>query len=392
MISNYDKQLLTEAGREYILDITLDSRYLKEQLTFKDHVLLCDQVKKLTYEEVIALTITEDIRDFEGKFGKFLKYSIAAIAGAKFMGLGMGPPLAMFVLYLYRKLTDTCIRSCFRKFPLSKQRKICKLECQLEAAKKMERDIRSEISKCSQFQYADKCEKKLQKEYIKWAKRVQKLQVRLNLAKTDIEEKRRKAKQKELSKRAKTLRANVELPKKQIINFISENTKLRKELPFRKHLELYNIAQNIEEQDENPPEVSMPKINPKKEKRIRMAMYLGLWVVPIPFFNDVINYYVKKYQVSCIPKCVKSGKLPRNVCYNQCSYLSAKYAADVLKKELGKCGKSKDPVKCKRKIYNLMEDWKQREAERKIKFEASIKRETQKARAKNLKMKNKRGF
>ena len=391
MITDYDRRILTEVGRKYIFDIAVESKYLQESLTFKEHIQLCNQIKQLTYEEVISLTITEDIRAFEGKFGKFLKYSMAAIAGMKFGGFA-GPPIAMFILYLYRKATDTCERACFRKLPLSKERKICKYECQLAAAKRMTTQLRSEMSKCSQVSYPEKCEKKLQNEYIKWAKRVQQLIVKLNQARADIEEKQRKQRQKELTKRARALRASVELPKDQLINFVSENSDLRQRLTFRNHLKLYQVCQYIKEEESDT--VEPIKIDPKKEKMIRVVMYLGLWAVPIPFFNDVVNYMVKKYSFGCASKCVKQNKTPKNVCYHQCAYLGAKYAVKILNEQLKKCDKSNKPVKCKKKIYTLLEDWKQREVERKIKFESAVRGEIAKAKRRKAEeaQKAKRGY
>jgi len=384
MINDNDKKLLTECGREYLLDVVFDSNVLKQKLTFKEHVHLCSQVKKLTYEEVITLLVTEDIRDFESKFSKFLKYSIAAIAAGVVAGPGAllaAPAVAMFILYLYRKATDTCVRSCFAKMPLSKQRKICKYECQLNAAKKMADDIRNNISKCSQYQHSEKCEKKLEKEYIKWAKRVQMLIVRLNKAKVDAEEKIRKQRQKELTKRAKTLRASLELPKDQIVKLVSENKVIRDNFSFRDHLKLYQVCQYIKEDDG----VAPIKLDPKKEKMVRTVMYLGLWAVPVPFFNDLINYIVKKYSFGCASKCAAQGKLPKNVCYLQCSYLGAQYAVKTLNSQLAKCNKANNPSKCKKKIYNMLEDWKQREVERKIKFESGLRAALSKAKARNAK-------
>lgn len=383
MISSYDKKLLTEAGREYILDVTVSSKVLKEKLTFKEHVLLCDQVHNLTYEDVISLVVTEDIRDFESKFGRFLKYSLAAVAGVAFGGGLAGPPLSMFALYLYRKATDTCERSCIRTLPFSTKRKICKYSCQLNAAKKMAGELRSQISKCSQFQYADKCEKKLQGEYIKWAKRVQMLTIKLNKARLDIDEKLRKERQKELEKRAKVINASIELPKKDLIKFVSENKQLRKDLSFKEHLKVYQVCQYIKEDEDD---VGHFEVDPKKEKMTRILLYLGIGVLPIPFLNDIINYMIKKYSFGCMGKCVPNRKLSKTVCYNQCAYLGAKYAVATLTSQLSKCDKSKNPVKCKRKVYDLLEDWKQREVERKVKFESSLRSEVRKVRARNLKM------
>lgn len=365
MLTIKDKIILTEVGREVISDIVINSKILKEKLSFTEHVDLYYQVEKLNYEQIIFLLISENVRDFEGKFGKFLKYSVAAIAGGMYLG---APAVSMLVLYLYRKLTDTCERECIKKIPLSSQKKVCKFQCQLNIAKKLEVKLRSEISKCSTMSDPDKCEKKLKGEYIKWAKRVQLLTVKVNTAKLSGEEKLRKQKQKELEKKVKTIRAGLNLSTDQTIKFISENKQLRKKLNFEQHLSLYEYCTLLEDDDHVQP----VKIDPKKEKLVRQVAYLGLWVVPVPFFNDVVNYMVKKYSFACAVKCIKSSKIPKIVCYNQCAYMGAKYANDVLNQNLSKCNKSKNPVKCKKKIYDLQLDWKQREAERKIKFESSL--------------------
>lgn len=236
MITKYDRECIKEAGQDYLLDVVMKSQYLKENITFKEHVLLCDKVVNLQYEEVVRILFTEDIRNFEGKFSKFLKYSIAAIAGMKFGGIS-GPPVAMFVLYLYRKATDSCVRACFMKMPLSTERKVCKYTCQLNAARKIANDIRSEIVKCSQFQNPKKCENKLMKEWTKWSKRVQKLLIKLNNAKAGNLRKTQQARMRNLKNRGQKLMAGVELTG----NVISESVELRKNLSFEDHIELYKM-------------------------------------------------------------------------------------------------------------------------------------------------------
>jgi hypothetical protein len=241
MITQNDRDMITEAGRDYMLDIVLESNILKDKLSFKQHLLLCDTVVNLPYEKVVRLLFTEDIRAFEGKFGKFLKYSIAAIAGSKFGGILHGPPVAMFILYLYRKLSDTCVRSCFKKMPLSTARKVCKYECQLNAARKMANDIRAEIVKCRQFERSKSCEKKLQKEWTKWAKRVQRLLVKLNNAKSDYTEKTRKARFNALKGKARGIAGEIDLSSGDAANLIAESKELRKHLSFEQHIELYKM-------------------------------------------------------------------------------------------------------------------------------------------------------
>jgi hypothetical protein len=376
MITQEDRNFLRDAGREYIFDIALDSKYLKENLTFKEHIELCNAVSNLTYEEVISLTITESIKDFENKFKTFLKYSFAAIAGmASGAGFFAGPPIAMFILYIFRKLTDTCSRSCMAKIPLSTARKICRYECQVNAAKNVVNDLRSQIAKCSATANADKCEKSLRKEYIKWSKRLQQQIVKLHQAKLGVEEKERKKRAKELQKRAKTISSSFQVSKSDLLNIVTESESFRSNVSFRNHLQIYKAVKLLDEDTAVKP----PKIDPSKEKWARRALYLGLWVIPIPFFNDVVNYIIKKHNFACVGKCMGQRKFSKSLCINQCSYLSAKYAVDLLNKQLAKCPKADKPVKCKKKIYSMLEDWKQREVEAKIKFQSNLRSELRNA-------------
>lgn len=383
MISIEDKNILRDVGREYLLDIAFESKIIKSKLNFKEHLELCNTVMNLSYEEVVSLTVTEDVKDFENKFKKFLKYSFAAVAGAVSGVFGAAsivaaPPIAMFILYTYRKLTDTCSRMCLKNIPMSTKRKICRYECQVNAAKKVTDELRKEINKCKSFAKPDKCEKSLRKEYIKWAKRLQVQIVKLQQARLGQEEKERRKRGKELANKAKTISSSLQLSKSQMLKMISESDEFRKNLNFKDHVAIYNAAKSLDEQD-NTIAVTPPKIDPKKEKIARQALYLGLWIIPIPFFNDVVNYLIKKYSFSCITKCLGQKKYSKSLCISQCSYLSAKYAVQLLNSQMSKCNKADKPVKCKKKILSLLKDWKQRETETKIKFDAILKSELRKA-------------
>ncbi len=382
MITQEDRHILREVGRKYILDIAFDSQLLKDKLTFKEHVRICNFVKNLSYEDVIGLTITEDIKEFESKFKKFLKYSFAAIVGVAMPGIG--PALGMFVLYIFRKMTDTCSRACLNKFPMSNARKICRYECQVNATRQITDDLRREITKCRSFENAAKCEKKLQKEYIKWSKRLQVQIVKLQQAKLKVNEKERQRNQKTLLKKAKNIAAGFNLKKSDLMDVITEDKQFRKQTPFREHLKVYKTVSLME--DDGGLAVKPPKINPKNEKRMRAALYLGLWAVPIPFFNDAVNYMMKKHNFACYGKCAAQRKYSQSLCRNQCSYLSAKYAVQMINKQMPKCSKADKPTKCKSKLLTLLSDWKQREVEAKIKFEAVYRRDIAAAKKKEVKV------
>ncbi len=250
----YDRDLITEIGKEFLSNFVLKEEILKEQLTFREHITLYNEIQQLDYEGV-ATFFCEDVAEFEGKFGRFLKYGFAAIAGAALglkakglkAGILAGPPLGMFTLYIFRKLRDPCERACFRKMPMSTQRQICKAECQVDAARKVVQDLRTEIAKCRQFLNPRKCEKRLFKEYKKWTNRMQKALVKLRAIRAGQVERVRKMQRKELMKRARTLAAGLQhdIGKDQLMSIISESQELRRRLSFEQHLILYSEARKL---------------------------------------------------------------------------------------------------------------------------------------------------
>ncbi len=394
-MDNKDRKLIEWAAKTQLKEIISQSKIIHERLSFREHLKLYSEVDQMTYKESVELLIKEDIKEFESKFKKFLKYSLAALVAMKYGGaktitgtLFGAPAVGMFILYLFRKLTDSCSRVCMDKIPLSNARKICQLECKVEAVKKLTDQLRTEIGKCGQFGMlsAHKCEKKLRKQYIKWAKKLQELIIRLRTAKVDVEAQERKKRQKELDKtRGQIVRSGYELERNIVLNFILENKDLRSKLAFEEHLELYDkvldissselleLLANVVEKDE--PHVKPPSIDPKKEQTFRRVIYLGLWVLPVPFFNDFINYLLKKYNYACLAKCLNKPNVNKEICYKQCRYLSTKMSVDFLEKQMGSCDKHKKPTKCKKKILKLLSDWKQRQVDAQVKYEGSLRKQ-----------------
>lgn len=392
-----NRKVLEDVCKSFIRKSVVKSNSLKEQLTFKEHINLISEIDNLTYDQTIKLLFNEDIRAFEGKFSKFLKYGLAALLAMK-SGVFKGnvpklavPGIGMMILYLYRQATDDCKKQCFKKIPFTRKRKVCILECKIKALRDLTNDIRSEIVKCQQFANADKCEKKLRKTYIKWAKKLQELIIQYRKLAADAEEEERKYKERQLAARRKDiLTQGNEIDRGLVLSLISESSIIRGKLTFENHLKLYHAVKNMPEEyylkleetlffDESKNKssdieqyVKPPTIDPRKEKKIRQAMYLGLWVLPIPFFNDLINYIAKKYNYACMAKCLNTANAPKDLCYKQCRYLSTKQSVDFLEKQLTDCKKHKKPSKCQKKIFKLLKDWKQREVDAKIKYEGSL--------------------
>jgi hypothetical protein len=94
--------------------------------------------------------------------------------------------------------------------------------------------------------------------------------------------------------------------------------------------------------------------------------------VPIPLAMVVMNYLLKKVNFNCLSKCVSQNKYPINICYSQCDWLSIKSVVNELERQFRKCTTSTEESKCKKKVLKLLEDWKQRESDAKIKFDSEL--------------------
>lgn len=216
-MENTDRKLLEQSCKHALLDLVVDNKILRENTSFHQHKKICERITKMTYEESISYVFNEGkllnefgIRDFEGKFKKFAKYSFATLAGAKALslavpgGVAVAPAIIVSVLmyYLYRKFTDPCWQACVKKFSPGRK-KLCIAECQVNAAKNIVNDIRSEISKCHNMPNPMQCEKSLRTQHIKWAKKLQEEIIKMRIVKSKYDELDRQKKEKERKKEVK---------------------------------------------------------------------------------------------------------------------------------------------------------------------------------------------
>jgi len=211
MLTKQERKILHIVCRESLLKITVNSDSVKKRTTFQEQVNLCEHIKKLSYVEAVSFVFNKGelldefgVRDFESKFKKFLKYGLAGIAGgiiaAKYTAAAMSGPVgitvALVTMYMYRKATDPCWQACIKKFGRPTQRRICKYECQVKSAKIIISDIRAQIGRCNSTPNPGRCERSLNKQYIKWSKKLQKEIIMLGQFKQN-------AKEKEAERRAK---------------------------------------------------------------------------------------------------------------------------------------------------------------------------------------------
>jgi hypothetical protein len=362
------KQVILEISRDYLVDVVLESPSLYEKLTFKEHNELLEFAANIDYEDLGDI-LNEDIRAFESKFKKYLKYGLAGIV-SMISGFGLTGP--MFALYMFRKASDPCEKACITKFPLSKQKKICKLRCQHAATRKIIGELRGEVARCNEFPNPQKCAQKLQKIYITWARRFQELTVKLRQAEAGLGE------QTDLDKYATKLIENLGLSKKKVLKILEEDSFIRKSLTFKDHLLLYEAIKNVKEQQFRvDPDIAKideedPTKSSKWNKVIELVLAAAATPVPIPGLTLAVLYIFRKLTDKCLRACIQQRKYSHDLCYAQCRYNSCKKAVQILEMNLKKCVKDEKPKKCYKQVFKLLEKWKQDEVEFKIKYETAL--------------------
>jgi len=205
-----DKKLVESACKKILLKAVMESETLKKKLSVEEHTKLCEKVLELKYHEALPLLFggdplkvneREEMRDYESKFKKGVKYAAAAAVGRKIGHIATGSKalkvfggykpgmakggirgalLGAGAYYLYRKLSDPC-RAKAAMAPSPQKKAEVKHQCQAEAAKRVISQLNKQLSQCDGTNNPTKCKAKIQKEIITWKKRLQ--QELINLAK-----------------------------------------------------------------------------------------------------------------------------------------------------------------------------------------------------------------
>ena len=196
-MKDLDRNLILNICQEVMLDVVKESSLVREQLTFKQHIGLCEYVTNMSYQESVEMLYEFGVRDFESKFGAAVKYGAAAIIGGVVgkklkVGKMLGLTVGLLFMYIFRKSTDPCWQACFRKEPDKKS--ICKYFCYIKGCESVISDINKQINRCSDTKNPVKCERGLNKALVKWKKKRENYRKLLNQEKdkyADSEAKKR---------------------------------------------------------------------------------------------------------------------------------------------------------------------------------------------------------
>ena len=164
-----------------------------------------------------------------------------------------------------------------------------------------------------------------------------------------------------------------------LLEVVVNSPKIRKQLTFREHLILYQAIRRLPSEKVIKlytklfEDVKPPKINPRVDRWISVGLYIACTAIPIPFLSDLVVYLKNKQNWPCRVKCQKEkSEEYKQLCYRKCEYETTKWVVGFIDKELKKCKKHeklKKKLKCQKRLFKLLSNWKQRQTEAKIRWE-----------------------
>jgi len=179
---NYDKKLFEIGCRKFLMKVVQNSTIINEKITFEQKVILYDEIKKMPFKKLFNLLFRES-REIETKDEKEFKYGAAITGGAlgtnliakkslsKSFGRGkammVGAALGAGLLFLYRKLTDPCLKDVAGIYN-PRKRQLAKLNCENQAIMRVIPQIRSSIANCVNAPNPEYCKDKMSVQLNKW--------------------------------------------------------------------------------------------------------------------------------------------------------------------------------------------------------------------------------
>jgi len=174
--------------------------------------------------------------------------------------------------------------------------------------------------------------------------------------------------------------------KKKLLEIISTNITIKESVTFREHLKLYSYVNKLSDSDiERIIEMSPPKTNPKAEAILRKGLAVASLAFPIPGLSLAISYLVDINRYKCVAQVEKNGGEQKSLGFAKCRYAASLWAVNYVKSEIEKCPKTKNPKKCRKKMYKLLKDVSVRAVKSKGKLNWALAKERERLRKGALK-------
>jgi hypothetical protein len=324
-MTNRDFDALIEMVKDDLVELVHEGEYTNKNLSHDQRLQIIEKVEEMSPQEVLALFIGEQdagrIREFQSKFGRFLRYSLAVIAAGA--AGPAAPALGPLIYYLYRRAMEPCKRRCGARHARGPAGKKCKYECQMRHILDMVRKLRSELSKCAQQKKQKKCENKIKREIEKWSNRFEQAKENFEKAEEKMRERRRKT------------------------------------LGYEESARLFEQEDN-DKADPGEALIKPSEPNPRVSRIVRLATTDGLQAVPIPLISVALNEIVKRYDYDCMRRCFRKPSVTKRYCHSQCREQSRLNSIRMIRAGLSRCNQAQQPDKCRRKLATMLKDWQRR--------------------------------
>ena len=376
--------IIHETYKYIILESVIESKTLREKLSFKEHVDLCNHVNTLSKNECDELISELGVPEFQSKFKNALKYGLAAIAGGIIAPAGisivLGATVGMFTRYLFRKASDPCWQACVKQN--ADHKNICKYVCYINGCDSVIRDISNQMGKCSRTKNPERCRTRLEKQKLTWMKKREDYKDKLQqeqdkISKSSAEE---KLKQKEID--AKMSKANE--AREHLKSIVMFSDKLKQRTTFKEQIDIlnwvydapsYRILNIAEAWDDPPPIPSAP---------VKTALKIGFAVTAVVLPGGLIlqqlaSFLIDSYDHDCQKQCHERSDIDnKSLCYRQCKLKSLTKVTAAIATQYKKCDNTKKPIKCRQKLRSLMTNYRKKQMEAKMRLERAIRKDREK--------------
>jgi len=166
-----------------------------------------------------------------------------------------------------------------------------------------------------------------------------------------------------------------------LLDVISNSTKIKEQLSFKEHLKLYHAVSNLPDEKivelysqvtEQRIKMKPPKTNPKLQKAVDMGVFAASFQMPF-MAGKVVSYLTDLNIYKCAIRCTKRKDVDKELCYKQCKFMGTRWGVRYLEKEIRKCNRAENPYKCKRLLFRLLSEWRQKLVKQEIKFRHHVK-------------------
>jgi len=382
--------IIHDAYRFVILESVIESKSLREKLTFKEQLDLMNHVDTLSQNECKELVQELGIPEFQSKFKNAIKYGAAAIAGGVVAPAGvsivMGATLGMLIRYIFRKTTDPCWKACVTKNIEHKQ--ICKYSCHIKGCESVIKDISNQIGKCGRTKNPKRCRKSLENQRMRWLKKKETSIERLHKAQDKYVKKTAKERLKDKVRDAKlsAKRKKASEARQQLASIVIHSDILKNKTTFDEQLNILNWVWDapnykILEFDEVKHWKKKPPV-PKEKVKKALKLGFALTAVVMPgglMLNQVASYLIDRYNYKCQKYCHESEDVDnKSLCYRACKYKANLTVTKAISNEYETCDKTNSPLKCRKRLRSLMFEYKKRTLESKMRLDRAIRKSKQK--------------